>query len=59
MHSISGSSTVGKYDRELTYRLKPARAKSCTVASCREPFGMPSLSFMFATVYQHKGHKDT
>src|SRR5829696_8906343 len=24
--------------------LKPARANSCTVASCSEPFGMPSLS---------------
>src|SRR2546422_3863584 len=26
--------------------LKPARAKSCTVASCSEPFGIPSLSFI-------------
>src|SRR4051794_24463925 len=26
--------------------LNPARAKSCTVASCREPLGMPSLSFI-------------
>jgi hypothetical protein len=33
MHSISGSSTDGKYDRELTYSVNPARAKSCTVAS--------------------------
>ena len=26
--------------------LKPARANSWTVASCSEPFGMPSFSFM-------------
>jgi hypothetical protein len=26
--------------------LKPARAKSWTVASSSEPFGMPSFSFM-------------
>src|SRR3990172_13004111 len=26
--------------------LKPARAKSCTVASCSDPFGNPSLSTM-------------
>src|SRR5919109_4334907 len=26
--------------------LKPARAKRCTVASCSEPFGMPSFSFI-------------
>src|SRR5262245_49221676 len=26
--------------------LKPARAKSCTVASCSEPFGIPSFSFI-------------
>src|SRR3989338_6191338 len=28
------------------YTLKPARAKSWTVASCSEPLGMPSLSFI-------------
>ena len=26
--------------------LKPARANSWTVASCSEPFGMPSFSFI-------------
>jgi hypothetical protein len=26
--------------------LKPARAKRWIVASCSEPFGMPSLSFI-------------
>src|SRR6202023_815953 len=46
MQSISGSSMPGKYDRELTYRLKPARANSWIVASWSEPFGMPSLSFI-------------
>src|SRR5262245_42947106 len=46
MHSISGSSIVGKYERELTYTLNPARPNNCTVESWREPFGMPSLSFI-------------
>src|SRR5215208_3740586 len=37
--------------------LKPARANSWTVASCSEPFGMPSLSFMVLPPIQHKGHE--
>src|SRR5258707_11365853 len=46
MHSMSGSSIVGKYERELTYRLNAARANSWMVASCKEPFGIPSFSFI-------------
>src|SRR5262245_13170464 len=46
MHSNSSSSTVGKYDRELTYTLNPARANSWTVASCNDPLGIPSFSFI-------------
>src|SRR5262245_27440810 len=57
MHSISGSSIVGKYDRVLTYTLKPARAKRWIVASCREPFGMPSFSFISRTALHHRGHR--
>src|SRR3954468_2704890 len=34
--------------------LKPARANSCTVASCSEPFGMPSLSFIVSPLIQHE-----
>src|SRR6478672_12355131 len=32
--------------------LKPARANSWTVASCSEPFGMPSLSFIASPLIQ-------
>src|SRR5439155_26124125 len=32
--------------------LKPARAKSCTVASCSEPFGIPSLSFISGLAFR-------
>src|SRR5439155_5323840 len=55
MHSISGSSIVGKYDRVLTYTLKPARANSWIVASCNEPFGMPSFNFIRAQALHHRG----
>src|ERR1051326_2974908 len=46
MHSISGSSIAGKYERELVVILKPARRNRSMVAFSRLPLGMPSLSFI-------------
>ena len=34
--------------------LKPARANNCTVASCSEPLGIPSLSVMSKHKSKHK-----
>ena len=56
MYLMWGSWMAGKYERELTYRLNPAREKSWIVASCREPLGMPSLSFIAIQTLQHGGH---
>src|SRR6266566_3705672 len=44
MHSISGSSMLGKYDRLLVVMTKPARRNRSMVAFSRLPFGMPSFS---------------
>ena len=46
MHSISGSSMAGKYERLLVVMVKPARRNRSMVAFSRLPLGMPSLSFM-------------
>src|SRR5690606_17617958 len=42
-HSISSSSTVGKYERDENLMLYPALRNSSAVASCRLPAGIPSL----------------
>src|SRR5216684_802306 len=52
MHSISGSSIAGKYERLLVVIWKPARRNSSTVAFSRLPLGIPSLSFMLAPVHR-------
>src|SRR4051794_28900157 len=37
--------------------LKPARANSWTVASCSEPLGMPSFSFIASPPIHHHAHR--
>ena len=46
MHSISGSSITGKYERLLVVMLKPARRNSSMVALSRLPLGIPSFRIM-------------
>src|SRR6266851_1313575 len=46
MHSISGSSIAGKYERLLIVIWNPARRNSSTVAFSRLPLGIPSFSFI-------------
>src|SRR5690349_11754318 len=46
MHSISGSSIAGKYERLLMVIWNPARRNNSTVAFSRLPLGIPSLSFI-------------
>src|SRR5207248_11035705 len=46
MHSISGSSIAGKYERLLVVIWNPARRNNSTVAFSRLPFGIPNFNFM-------------
>ena len=46
MHSISGSSITGKYERLEVVTLKPARRNRSMVAFSRLPLGMPSFRIM-------------
>src|SRR5579864_1329126 len=48
MHSICGSAVVAKYERPFVKIGRPARENSSSVASCKLPFGRPSLIFMVA-----------
>src|SRR3989338_1565420 len=41
MISNSSSSTVGKYERSLTFTRNPARLKRWRVAACKLPVGRP------------------
>src|SRR5713101_7701729 len=53
IHSISGSSIAGKYERELVVIWKPARRNNSTVAFSRLPLGIPNFSFIRSAPVDH------